>query len=84
MVHSAIKGIEVIDETPSEVKVMVGAGEKMDDFILWACDRRLWGIENLSGIPGEVGASAVQNVGAYGQPMPLLKSMPTTEKGRNL
>lgn len=66
VVHSAIKGIEVIDETPSEVKVMVGAGEKMDDFILWACDRRLWGIENLSGIPGEVGASAVQNVGAYG------------------
>lgn len=64
--HSAIKGIEIIEEDPSGIKVCVGAGVKMDDFILWACDRELWGIENLSGIPGEVGASAVQNVGAYG------------------
>lgn len=64
--HSAIKGIEIIEEDPSGIKVSVGAGVKMDDFIRWACDRELWGVENLSGIPGEVGASAVQNVGAYG------------------
>lgn len=64
--HSAIKGIEIIEEDPSGIKVRVGAGVKMDDFINWACDRELWGVENLSGIPGEVGASAVQNVGAYG------------------
>ncbi|WP_304419026.1 UDP-N-acetylmuramate dehydrogenase [Muribaculum intestinale] len=64
--HSAIKGIEIVEEDPAGVKVKVGAGEKMDDFIRWACDRELWGVENLSGIPGEVGASAVQNVGAYG------------------
>ena len=64
--HSAIKGIEIIEEDPSGIKVRVGAGVKMDDFIRWACDRELWGVENLSGIPGEVGASAVQNVGAYG------------------
>lgn len=64
--HSAVKGIEIIEEDPSGIKVRVGAGEKMDDFIRWACDRELWGVENLSGIPGEVGASAVQNVGAYG------------------
>lgn len=64
--HSTIKGIEIIEEDPSGVKVRVGAGVKMDDFISWACDRELWGVENLSGIPGEVGASAVQNVGAYG------------------
>lgn len=64
--HSAIKGIEIIEENSSGVKVCVGAGEKMDDFIRWACERELWGVENLSGIPGEVGASAVQNVGAYG------------------
>lgn len=64
--HSAIKGIEIVDENPADVTVRVGAGEVMDDFIRWACDRELWGVENLSGIPGEVGASAVQNVGAYG------------------
>lgn len=64
--HSKIKGIEIIEESSSSVQVRVGAGEIMDNFIRWACDRMLWGIENLSGIPGEVGASAVQNVGAYG------------------
>lgn len=64
--HSAIKHIDIIDENPSSVSVKVGAGVRMDDFIQWACQRELWGIENLSGIPGEVGASAVQNVGAYG------------------
>lgn len=66
VLHSAIRGIEIIDENPAKVTVRVGAGETMDDFIRWACDRSLWGVENLSGIPGEVGASAVQNVGAYG------------------
>lgn len=66
VLHSAIKGMEIIEESPGKVTVRVGAGETMDDFIRWACDRELWGVENLSGIPGEVGASAVQNVGAYG------------------
>lgn len=65
--HSAIKGYEIIsDENPQDIIVRVGAGEIMDDFVRWSCDRNLWGVENLSGIPGEVGASAVQNVGAYG------------------
>ena len=59
VLHSAIKGFEIICENPQEVIVRVGSGETMDDFIRWACDRELWGIENLSGIPGEVGASAV-------------------------
>lgn len=66
VLHSAIKGIDIIDKNTQSVTVRVGAGEVMDDFILWACDQNYWGIENLSGIPGEVGASAVQNVGAYG------------------
>lgn len=66
VIHSAIKGIEIIAETQDSIIVRVGGGEIMDDFIIWACDRSLWGIENLSGIPGEAGASAVQNVGAYG------------------
>ena len=55
------------DFKPSnEVMVSVGAGVVFDDFCAWAAKERLWGVENLSYIPGEVGASAVQNIGAYG------------------
>ncbi|MBD5369139.1 MAG: UDP-N-acetylmuramate dehydrogenase [Bacteroides sp.] len=46
--------------------VTAGAGVTMDHLIKEACHRGLWGMENLSGIPGTVGASVVQNVGAYG------------------
>ncbi len=48
------------------VLVSVGAGVNFDDFCEWAAKEGLWGVENLSYIPGEVGASAVQNIGAYG------------------
>ena len=48
------------------VLVSVGAGVVFDDFCEWAANEDLWGVENLSYIPGEVGASAVQNIGAYG------------------
>ena len=66
VVHSAIKGMEILDETAGEVLVSVGSGETWDDFVE-SCVRRGWyGAENLSLIPGEVGASAVQNIGAYG------------------
>ena len=51
---------------PSSVLVSVGAGVVFDDFCDWAAKEGLWGVENLSYIPGEVGASAVQNIGAYG------------------
>ena len=50
----------------SKVLVSVGAGVTFDDFCAWAAKEGLWGVENLSYIPGEVGASAVQNIGAYG------------------
>ena len=49
-----------------EVLVSVGAGVVFDDLCDWAAKEGLWGVENLSYIPGEVGASAVQNIGAYG------------------
>ena len=48
------------------VLVSVGAGVTFDDFCAWAAKEGLWGVENLSHIPGETGASAVQNIGAYG------------------
>ena len=49
-----------------EILVEVGAGTTFDDFCAWAAERGLWGVENLSHIPGETGAAAVQNIGAYG------------------
>ena len=66
VLHSKIDFIEILDETDSRVLVSVGAGVVFDDFCAWAAKEGLWGAENLSYIPGEVGASAVQNIGAYG------------------
>ena len=57
---------EQSEGAPSPVLVSVGAGVVFDDFCAWAAKEGLWGVENLSYIPGEVGASAVQNIGAYG------------------
>ena len=54
------------ENAPEVVLVSVGAGVVFDDFCSWAAKEGLWGVENLSYIPGEVGASAVQNIGAYG------------------
>ena len=66
ILHSAIKGMAVTDETDDWVDVTVGAGEVWDDFVAYAVVHGWYGAENLSLIPGEVGASAVQNIGAYG------------------
>ena len=66
ILHSAIKGVEVISEDADEVIVRAGAGEVWDDFVAYTVERGWYGAENLSLIPGEVGASAVQNIGAYG------------------
>ena len=64
--HSAIKGMEVERETAEEVWLRVGAGERWDDVVAHTVQQGWGGIENLSGIPGEAGAAAVQNIGAYG------------------
>ena len=60
-----IYGIEWTDESES-VLAIAGGGESWDKLVSEAVQRNLWGIENLSGIPGTVGAAPVQNIGAYG------------------
>ena len=66
VLKSEIKGIDIKAETGDDVLVEVGAGEICDDFIACAIRRGWYGMENLSLIPGQIGAAAVQNIGAYG------------------
>ncbi len=66
ILHSVIQNIDVISETHSNVFLEVGAGVVWDDFVAYCVQNGWGGVENLSLIPGEVGASAVQNIGAYG------------------
>ena len=66
ILHSCIKGIELLSEDLDSVRVRVGAGTVWDDFVRYCVEHGWQGLENLSLIPGEVGAAAVQNIGAYG------------------
>ena len=59
-------GVDMSAEGSTFCQITVPAGVVFDDFCAWAAAEGLWGPENLSLIPGEVGASAVQNIGAYG------------------
>ena len=62
----ANKGIELLDESHTGVTLEVQAGENWHDFVLWCLDQNYGGVENLSLIPGSVGAAPIQNIGAYG------------------
>lgn len=64
--YPTMKGMEIVEENDEHVWVKVGAGEVWDDFVAWAVEQGYGGVENLSLIPGHVGAAPVQNVGAYG------------------
>ncbi len=72
ILHSAVKFIYPLPtdcglyKSEDESIVSVGSGVIFDNLCKWATENGLWGLENLSYIPGEVGASAVQNIGAYG------------------
>ena len=65
LLHSTIQSIEQT-ENSDDVKVRVGSGVVWDELVAYTVEHNLSGLENLSGIPGEVGASPVQNIGAYG------------------
>ena len=66
IIKNNIKGITILLENETSVIVEVGAGEIWHDFVLWSVRKNLSGIENLALIPGSVGASPIQNIGAYG------------------
>lgn len=65
VLHIRIPGIDAKDEGET-ILLSAGAGVIWDQLVAQACVRGLWGLENLAGIPGTVGASPVQNIGAYG------------------
>ena len=66
VLKNEIFGKEVISETEDKVLVKIGAGENWHQFVLWSLEQGYFGLENLSLIPGTVGASPIQNIGAYG------------------
>lgn len=66
ILHPALKGIQTVGQDREYVRIRAMAGESWDDLVAHAVARGWGGIENLSLIPGSVGASVVQNIGAYG------------------
>ncbi|MGG7666348.1 UDP-N-acetylmuramate dehydrogenase [Dyadobacter sp. BHUBP1] len=66
VIRPGIKGITVLEETEETVVLEVGAGEVWHDFVMHCVDNGYGGVENLSLIPGTVGAAPMQNIGAYG------------------
>lgn len=66
VLHSRINTCEVVKNDGTQVWLRVGSGYNWDEFVGYCVAHHYYGIENLSLIPGEVGASAVQNIGAYG------------------
>ncbi len=66
VLKNEIKGIQILKEDESNVFLKVGAGEVWHDFVLYCIENNWGGIENLSLIPGCVGAAPMQNIGAYG------------------
>ncbi|MEI8135705.1 MAG: UDP-N-acetylmuramate dehydrogenase [Bacteroidota bacterium] len=66
VIKNNLKGISVVFEDDNDVIVRAAAGENWHEFVLWSITKNYYGLENLSLIPGCVGASPMQNIGAYG------------------
>src|SRR3989338_3848482 len=75
-----IKGIKIKSENKNTVKIQVGSGENWHEFVTWAVEHNFGGTENLALIPGQVGSSPIQNIGAYGTELSqILDSLKTYE-----
>lgn len=66
VVHVNLKGIEILEETDTSVRIEAMAGENWHDFVMFCVASDFGGLENLSLIPGNVGTTPIQNIGAYG------------------
>jgi UDP-N-acetylmuramate dehydrogenase len=66
VLHINLKGIKVVQETEDFVFIRANAGENWHEFVLWTLAHGYGGLENLSLIPGNIGSSPIQNIGAYG------------------
>jgi len=66
VIHNQLKGIEIVQQNDDFVWVKAQAGENWHEFVLYCIENNFGGIENLSLIPGNVGTTPVQNIGAYG------------------
>src|SRR5690606_12572789 len=66
VVRNELRGIEVVDEDTEIIILKVQSGENWHAFVTYCVDRGYGGVENLSLIPGTVGAAPMQNIGAYG------------------
>lgn len=66
VIHLNLKGVVVNDTNEESVFVTAEAGENWHDFVIWCISQNYGGLENLSLIPGNVGTSPIQNIGAYG------------------
>lgn len=66
IIKNSIQGIKIINEEDQSAVIEAGAGENWNDLVTYCVERNLGGIENLTLIPGKVGAAPIQNIGAYG------------------
>ncbi|TNM51563.1 FAD-binding protein, partial [Streptomyces sp. NP160] len=64
VMHLNIKGKQIISQTEENVLVKSNTGENWHEFVLWTLENNFGGLENLSLIPGNVGTSPIQNIGA--------------------
>jgi len=66
IVRIGLQGKEIIEETKEHVRLKISAGESLENIVKWTVDNNWLGIQNLALIPGTIGATPIQNVGAYG------------------
>ncbi len=67
VIQNQLKGIEIVCEDENTAEIAVKSGENWHEFVLWTLEKGFFGLENLSLIPGSVGAAPMQNIGAYGE-----------------